>query len=75
MSAQTTETSIFQGPSESILGQRGLASEFTIDTKAATGMSAGSGRKILESAKDSLEALQTTKVRSLTTLPDPIYFY
>lgn len=52
----------FQGLSESILGQRELASEFTIDTKAATGLSEGSGRNILQSAKESMEALQTTKV-------------
>ncbi|KAL8899091.1 MAG: hypothetical protein Q9192_001748 [Flavoplaca navasiana] len=57
------DTARLYGPSESILGQRGLASEFTIDTKAATGLSAGSGKNILQSAKESMEALQTNKVR------------
>ncbi len=53
---------VFQGPSESILGQRGLPSEFTIDTKAATGLILGTGKNILQSAKDSMEALRTNKV-------------
>ncbi|KAL8983822.1 MAG: hypothetical protein Q9177_004871 [Variospora cf. flavescens] len=70
------DTARLYGPSESILGQRELASEFTIDTKAGTGLSAGSGKNILQSAKESMEALRTNKVpgASLTIIKVRIYF-
>ncbi|UKZ78632.1 hypothetical protein TrVFT333_006378 [Trichoderma virens FT-333] len=51
------------GASETVIGLKKLAGEFAIDTKAATGVAPGTGQKILEFAKESLEALQTTKVR------------
>lgn len=43
---------------------RKLASEFNIDTKADTAIFPGSGRKIAQFAKESLENLQTDKVRA-----------
>ncbi|KKP05589.1 aflatoxin B1 aldehyde reductase member 3 [Trichoderma harzianum] len=49
------------GASETTIGLKKLAGEFAIDTKAATGIAPGSGHKILEFAKESLEALQTNK--------------
>lgn len=50
------------GASETTIGLKKLAGEFAIDTKAATGIAPGAGQKILEFAKESLEALQTNKV-------------
>lgn len=51
------------GASETTIGLKKLAGEFDIDTKAATGIAPGAGHKILEFAKESLEALQTDKVK------------
>ncbi|KAL6692382.1 Aldo/keto reductase [Trichoderma pleuroticola] len=51
------------GASETVIGLKKLAGEFAIDTKAATGVAPGAGLKILDFAKESLEALQTDKVR------------
>ncbi|KAL6852090.1 NADP-dependent oxidoreductase domain-containing protein [Trichoderma novae-zelandiae] len=51
------------GASETVIGLKKLSREFAIDTKAATGVVPGAGQKILQFAKESLEALQTTKVR------------
>lgn len=53
------------GASETTIGLAKLAGEFAIDTKAATGIAPGAGHKILEFAKESLEALQTDKVNRL----------
>ncbi|KAL7929255.1 Aldo/keto reductase [Trichoderma chlorosporum] len=51
------------GASETVIGLKQLAGEFAVDTKAATGVAPGAGRRILEFAQESLEALQTIKVR------------
>ncbi|KAH0489783.1 hypothetical protein TgHK011_001281 [Trichoderma gracile] len=51
------------GASETVIGLKKLSREFAIDTKAATGVIPGAGQKILQFAKESLEALQTDKVR------------
>lgn len=51
------------GASETVIGLKNLSREFAIDTKAATGVIPGAGQKILQFAKESLEALRTNKVR------------
>ena len=44
------------------MGQKNLAAEFAIDTKAATGVVPGAGKNILQFAKESQEALKTKRV-------------
>jgi aryl-alcohol dehydrogenase-like predicted oxidoreductase len=52
------------GASEVALGNKGLADEFIVTTKAITGQGDGTGKRdnILQNAKDSLEALKVDKV-------------
>jgi hypothetical protein len=52
------------GASEVALGNKGLADEFIVTTKAITGQGGGTGKRenILQNAKDSLEALKVDKV-------------
>ncbi|KAI5468112.1 NADP-dependent oxidoreductase domain-containing protein [Mariannaea sp. PMI_226] len=59
------------GASETAIGDKGLAQEFAITTKAATGIVEGSGRKIVEFANESLKALKSEKVQTyLLHAPD-----
>jgi hypothetical protein len=57
------------GLSETALGKKNLAAEFTIVTKAATGVIEGSGKRqnILNSAQESLDALNIKKVGNRST--------
>jgi aryl-alcohol dehydrogenase-like predicted oxidoreductase len=52
------------GASEAALGNKGLADEFIVTTKALTGQGDGTGKRdrILQNANDSLEALKVDKV-------------
>jgi aryl-alcohol dehydrogenase-like predicted oxidoreductase len=52
------------GASEVALGNKSLADEFIVTTKAITGQGDGTGKRdhILQNAKDSLEALKVDKV-------------
>jgi aryl-alcohol dehydrogenase-like predicted oxidoreductase len=52
------------GASEVALGNKSLADEFIVTTKATTGQGDGTGKRdhILQNAKDSLEALKVDKV-------------
>jgi aflatoxin B1 aldehyde reductase len=50
------------GESETAIGMRGLAREFSVDTKANTALIPGSGKNIASDAAASLKALQTEKV-------------
>ncbi|KAL7940177.1 Aldo/keto reductase [Trichoderma barbatum] len=58
-----TARSYGRGASETVIGLKKLAHEFAIDTKAASATTPSAGQRILEYAKESLEALQTAKVR------------
>ena len=53
------------GMSETTIGNKGLGKEFTVDTKAATGVMRGMAEedKVLQFAKESLDALKLNKVR------------
>ncbi|KAH6976308.1 NADP-dependent oxidoreductase domain-containing protein [Ilyonectria sp. MPI-CAGE-AT-0026] len=53
-----------QGASEAVLGTKHLTPEFTVDTKAATGINLGSGGRILEFANESRDALLPNKIRT-----------
>jgi hypothetical protein len=52
------------GASETAIGNKGLSTEFSITTKANTGLGNGAGKRdnILEGAKKSWEALKVDKV-------------
>ena len=57
--------------SEKAIGERKLPAEFNIDTKANTGVFPGSGRNILESAKESFADLGVDKVSQTSYLYIP----
>lgn len=61
---KSMDTARAYGDSEKSIGMRKLASEFNVDTKADTAIFPGSGRKVAQFAKESLENLQTEKVTS-----------
>ena len=52
------------GDSETVIGEKGLASEFAVPTKAPTGMGGGAGKRdnILQAAQQSWDALNVSKV-------------
>jgi aflatoxin B1 aldehyde reductase len=56
------------GASETTIGNKGLAANFTITTKALWGNGAGKRENILKSCKESLLALKVNKVILLDAL-------